>query len=327
MKGAIVGFGEVAAAGHWPGYAAAHTDLEIVAIVERSGDRRELAARTAPALRTYASFDEMAAAERLDFVDICTPPALHAEPMLRALEHGWHVLCEKPFLLDAAALDRARGLARERDRSVLPVHNWKYAPIVRAATECLGSGAIGRLRGVRIDTERLVSCAVADPAHPNWRRDPAVAGGGILMDHGWHAAYLALHWFGESPVDVRASLHRPSADAVEDEALLVVGFPSGQAEIALTWNGRIRRNTMRLTGDAGEIAIDDDVLIVNGTSRRFPVALSSGSHHADWFAAMLPEVSAAFHDRARASCAFEEAAGCLALIRAAYEANPVPQPL
>lgn len=326
MKGAIVGFGEVAAAGHWPAYAAS-TELEIVAVVERSAERRELAAQTSSSLRTYATFDELAARERLDFVDICTPPALHGEPMRQAIDCGWHVLCEKPFLLDPAVLDEVRRRAHERDRRVVPVHNWKYAPIVRRATESLRAGAIGRLRHVRIETERVNACPVADPARPNWRRDPAVAGGGILMDHGWHATYLALHWFGEAPVDVRASLHRPSPDSVEDEALMVVGFASGQAEISLTWNGRVRRNAMHLVGDAGEIAVDDDVLTVNGTVTRFPAALSSGSHHADWFGAMLPDVAAAFRDRARATAGFEEAAACLGVIRSAYDANRVPQPL
>lgn len=326
MKGAIVGFGDVAAAGHWPAYAAS-TELEIVAVVERSAERRALAAQTSSSLRTYATFDELAARERLDFVDICTPPALHGDPMLQAIDCGWHVLCEKPFLLDPAVLDEVRRRARAHDRSVVPAHNWKYAPIVRRATESLRAGAIGRLRHVRIETERVNACPVADPARPNWRRDPAVAGGGILMDHGWHATYLALHWFGEPPVDVRPSLHRPSPGSVEDEALMIVGFASGQAEISLTWNGRVRRNAMRLVGDAGEIAVNDDVLTVNGSVTRFPAALSSGSHHADWFAAMLPDVAAAFRDRARASAAFEEAAACLGIIRSAYDAARVPQPL
>ena len=69
------------------------------------------------------------------------------------------------------------------------------------------TGTIGQLNGVEIETLRIQDCAVADPDHPNWRRDPAIAGGGVLMDHGWHAIYLASHWFGEKPIEVRASFH------------------------------------------------------------------------------------------------------------------------
>ncbi len=170
----------------------------------------------------------------------------------------------------------------------MPVHNWKYAPIVRRATAALRDGAIGTLRRVEIDTRRLRDCAVEDPERPNWRRDPAVAGGGILMDHGWHAVYLALHWFGEAPGEVRASLHRPTPSAVEDEAAVTIAFPSGEASIALSWNADVRRNTMRLVGEAGEILVGDDTLVLPGESVAYARGLSSGSHHEDWFAALCP---------------------------------------
>src|SRR6185295_5651665 len=102
-RGAIVGFGQVAEHGHWPAFAASDS-FEIVAVVERSAARRAVATRLNPGVRAVASLDEITDAE-IDFVDICTPPALHKAPMLAALERGWHVICEKPFLLEHAAFD------------------------------------------------------------------------------------------------------------------------------------------------------------------------------------------------------------------------------
>jgi predicted dehydrogenase len=289
-------------------------------VVDRTEERRKAARESLPGVATFATIEELATGAEIDFVDICTPPALHGEPMLDALARGWNVLCEKPLLLDLVELEKARNLARERGRAVVPVHNWKYAPIVRRATESLRSGAIGQLRGVEIETLRIQDCAVADPDHPNWRRDPAIAGGGVLMDHGWHAIYLARHWFGEEPIDVRASLHRPTTTDVEDEALLILIFPSsGQAKISLTWRADVRRNTIRLVGERGEIAIDDDTLNVRGESIRFESALSAGSHHSDWFAAMLPDVIESFHRPEAALESFDEAALCLSVIRRAYQ--------
>ena len=323
LKGALVGFGGVAEHGHWPGYAAS-PDATIVAVVDRTAERRAVAAALSPSVATFATLDALAAgmpAGAIDFVDICTPPALHGAPMLEAVERGWHVLCEKPFLLDASTVDRVRRRAAEKRLAVLPVHNWKYAPIVRRATEALRAGAIGRLRRVEIDTRRLRDCAVEDPDRPNWRRDPAIAGGGILMDHGWHAVYLALHWFAEAPDDVRASLHRPSSSAAEDEAAVTLMFPSGEATIALSWNADVRRNTMRLVGDRGEIVVGDDVLTAPGESTIYARGLSSGSHHEDWFAAMLPDVVAGFRNPALARPAFEEAAACLGAIQRAYASD------
>ena len=320
LKGAIVGFGDVALNGHWPAWAASE-DATIVAVVDRTSQRRDLASQLANGLPAYSSIEELADANlAVDFVDICTPPASHAEPVRVAIDRGWHVLCEKPVLLHSSDFESLGRLARDRGVAVMPVHNWKHAPIVKRATDLLRSGAIGRLRSVAIDTERPQPCA--DAGGRSWRRDPAIAGGGILMDHGWHAAYLALHWFGETPTRVKATVQRPATDEVEDEAALVVSFPSGDASIALTWRGTVRRNLMRLIGDRGELMIADAVLHLDvegaRTTTRFDEALSAGSHHAGWLRVMLPDVIAAFRDPARSRAPFAEAAACLSIVEQAY---------
>lgn len=320
LRGAIIGFGEVARNGHWPAYKKSD-DVKIVAVVDRTEQRREIARESLPGVLTFSTIEELAAGAEIDFVDICTPPALHGEPMLAALGQGWNVLCEKPLLLDLVELEQARSLAKETGRAILPVHNWKYAPIIRRATELLRSGTIGQLRGVEIETLRIQDCAVADPDHPNWRRDPAIAGGGVLMDHGWHAIYLARHWFGVDPGEVRATLRRSTPKGVEDEATLTLTFPTGSAKIFLTWRAEVRRNTMRLIGERDEIVIDDDTLSSGNDSIRFESGLSAGSHHADWFAAMLPDVVTSFRQPAEALASFDEAALCLSVIRRAYQAN------
>src|SRR5512132_2789535 len=103
-RGAVVGFGQIAEHGHWPAYASS-SDFEIVAVVERSVERREAARRLNPRIRAVSSLDELENAE-VDFVDICTPPALHGDPILAALARGWHVVAEKPFVLDLATFKR-----------------------------------------------------------------------------------------------------------------------------------------------------------------------------------------------------------------------------
>jgi predicted dehydrogenase len=324
LRGAIVGFGQVARFGHWPAYAAL-PDARIVAVVDRTPSRRELAASLSPALATFATIADLADAEPIDFLDICTPPAFHSEAMLDAVERGWHVLCEKPLALDTSTLDAVRQQASARGVAVVPVDNWKYAPIVLAATALLQQGAIGALRRVEIEAVRLGSAAAAHGV--SWRRDPAIGGGGIVMDHGWHALYLALHWFGARPNEVVSTVGRRGGGTVEDEASIVLEFPNGRATIFLTWNGTERRNRIRLTGDAGEILLDDDVLHVTGAaacSTVFAPGLSAGSHHPDWFQAMLPRALACFREPTRARPLFDEAAGCLSIISRVYASAHMP---
>lgn len=317
LKGAIIGFGQVAQNGHWPAYRECDA-AKIVAVVERTEQRREAARQSIPGVATFATAADLARAVEIDFVDICTPPAWHSEPMLDALARGWNVICEKPIFLDLIEVEKARAAMREFGRVAVPVHNWKYAPIVRRATELLRSSFIGPLRRVEIETLRFQDCATADPEHQNWRRDPAIAGGGVLMDHGWHAIYLALHWFGQKPIDVAALLHRPETRDAEDEVTLRLGFPNGEARIFVTWRAAERRNTIRLLGARDQIVINDDTLTVGGDTIRFERALSAGSHHADWFGEMLPDLLATFERTEVATELFEEAALCLSIIRRAY---------
>ena len=317
LKGAIVGFGNVAEFGHWPGYAGS-SEVEIVAVVDSLPGRSARATTLSQSLGIFPSLTEIEE-EAIDFVDICTPPALHAEPVLEAIARGWHVLCEKPFLLDQSVLDQVREQALRKNLAAIPVHNWKHAPIIRAASKLLRAGEIGELRELQITTLRVRAAATAAAVIQNWRLDSTLAGGGILMDHGWHAIYLARHWFGEDPVASQVELHWSANAPIDDEAVLMLEFPSGRARIELSWNAPHRSNQIRLQGTRSEIFIDDDTLVINHRARQFPSALSAGSHHPDWFAAMLPEILAAIRNPALSRPGLEEAAVCLTTINAAYE--------
>ena len=318
LNGAIVGFGNVAQFGHWPAYLDS-ADARIIGIVDASAERRAAAAAIAPAVPTFASLPLLNRELQIDFIDICTPPVQHAEQLLQGIDFGYAIICEKPIVTNLAALEQIAERSAAANTPVIPVHNWKYAPIIRRATELVESGAIGELRSVEIETLRTRDAAQADSTTPSWRRSAAAAGGGIVMDHGWHAIYLALNWFREAPREVTAKLHQPSGAEVETEAALSIAFASGVAKIFLSWNATERRNRVILRGERGQISIDDDLLTVAGDTTRFGQKLSGGSHHPDWFASMLPHAIAAFRQPARARQLFEEAATCLRVVRRAYE--------
>ncbi len=109
LRGAFIGFGNIAQFGHWPSYAKS-SEAEIVAVMDPSAARQEAAKTLKPDLHVYGSADDLFRAEKLDFVDICTPPSSHAELAIKALENNCHVLCEKPLTLkltDYADLSKA----------------------------------------------------------------------------------------------------------------------------------------------------------------------------------------------------------------------------
>ena len=105
LRGAIIGLGNVGREVHLPAWAR-RDDVEIVAATDTDPARRQVAAASLAAARWYDSSDELLARERLDFVDICTPPSSHGPLVCRALQRGLHVLCEKPLVVTRDELDR-----------------------------------------------------------------------------------------------------------------------------------------------------------------------------------------------------------------------------
>ena len=325
QRGAIVGYGHVAANGHMP-FWRERPGVEIVAVAEGTAARRALFLATCPGGRAYATPEELLAAETLDFVDICTPPASHAACIGQALAAGLHVLCEKPLTIAAHDASVIAQRAARAGRVVHVVHNWLAAPICRRVSALLDEGAVGTVRSVSWTTLRAgAAVAVGGDGTPNWRMDPAVAGGGILFDHGWHAAYCVARWAGAAPDRVQARLeNRRFHDwAVEDTATLDIELGEVRGRIHLTWAADERANGIVVAGDRGriEVAGPDVVLRDEAGTRRWacPPALAHGSHHPDWFAA----VAEAFLAAARGEGAgnLGEAVLCAQLIAAAQSSS------
>ena len=82
LRGAFIGFGNVAAKGHLPGWQS-RNDVSILAATDAVAARREAFLAASPGGRCYDSVDELLSGETLDFVDICTPPGSHATATTR----------------------------------------------------------------------------------------------------------------------------------------------------------------------------------------------------------------------------------------------------
>jgi predicted dehydrogenase len=287
LRGAIIGLGKVALEVHAPAWA--RHDVAIVAVSDTDPARRAVSAAALPAARWYDSADELLTREPLDFVDICTPPSTHAPLACRALDGGLHVFCEKPLVIGGDELDRISARAEASRRVVHTVHNWHHAPIIARATELVRAREIGHVTRVVWHTLRTQAAGAHNGIGSNWRLDPALAGGGILTDHGWHAFYLLGSWITETPTLLSARLERrrPGASLVEDTATVHLTFPDATAEIFLTWAADRRDNVAELIGTDGRITLQAETLTLEraGDVRRWTCApaLSNGSVHPDWF--------------------------------------------
>lgn len=317
--GAIIGFGNVAAQGHLPGWRT-RPDFQIVAVADPDPQRRALAEKLLPRTRTYVSSDELLGNERLDFVDIATPPALHAPAIIAAANAHVHVLCEKPLTTSLTDYQAVRAAVRQSGIVLHTVHNWKYSEAFRAVRRLVAKGALGPLSTISFDTARNGFAAGSN----DWRVRSSMAGGGILVDHGWHAFYMLLALANERPRRIRATLERRRyVDAeVEDTARCAIDFPSLVAEIRLTWAASERRTRWRLVGDDGHLLVDDDQLVMQGKraqhSEQLATALSAGSHHPEWFAGVVESFSHELDEPSARGVNQAEAEWCLMMLNLAY---------
>lgn len=320
-RGALVGFGSIAEHAHLPRWVE-RSDVEVVAVVDPAADRLARARALLPQVEGFPDLQSLLAARKgaIDFADVSCPPGLHVFACRALLEAGLHVLCEKPLATRAGEAAELIQKARGAGRALLTVHNWKASPQYRRVRELIDAGAVGRLQRVRIEVERTGQSATAGP---QWRRRAGLAGGGILVDHGWHAFYLVLGLLPSAPRAIAAAVERkadPKAE-VEDTAECRIEANGAVAEIVLTWAGSRRRNRWIVEGDAGRIDVDDDRLVVEGRSgseERFAEALSAGSFHPEWFREVAEEFVQAMKAPARAEPNQQEAYTCALLLERAY---------
>jgi predicted dehydrogenase len=135
----------------------------------------------------------------VDVVDVCTPPAHHAEPTLAALAAGRHVICEKPLTRTLADARRVVAAAERADGLLMVGHVTRYEPDHLAARERAVAGEIGQVRQVTHST----ASAAPGWSEGGWLVDP-VRSGGPLLDQAVHGFDYARWVIGSPAVRVHS---------------------------------------------------------------------------------------------------------------------------
>jgi predicted dehydrogenase len=324
LKGAIVGFGFISGKGHFPAYQK-RDDVEIVAIADVCPARLDAARAVAPKARLYATWQELIEKEPLDFIDISTPPAFHAEIALLALAKGIHVLCEKPLTVNVAEARKMVDAARAHRRVVFPAHNYKHAPVVKFAREVIESGRIGAVRAVTLNTFRTTHAKGVKEWKTDWRRDKKLSGGGIAMDHGSHSFYLTFAWLGSLPTQVTAkTITLDKQWDTEDNLNCVLTFPNGFAHTFLTWTAGVRKVVYSLQGTSGALVIDDDDWELTSDGQITEGVIESDwmdASHTKWFNSLFDQFKDAIRAGDFVNRELREAVACIQIIETAYRSS------
>ena len=182
-------------------------DVEVAAVAARGDGVVEFASRHSIA-RVYRSFADLIADGAIDVVDICTPPNLHAEMIVAAMQAGKHVICEKPFAgyfgrdgdvrpigqrvpkalmyeRVIEEMDKTRAAIERTGKLFMYAEDWVYAPAVTKIAEI-----------VRATKDKILFMKGEEShsgSHAAHAAQWAMTGGGSLIRMGCHPLSAVLY--------------------------------------------------------------------------------------------------------------------------------------
>jgi len=257
---------------HVPALRAAGFTVE--ALVGRDVERTERRAERLGVPRGLTDVDAALAIPGVVAASIATPPSTHAELAVAVARAGKHVLCEKPFALDATEADAMLAAVESAGVTHLVGHEFRWAPERATFARAIAGGAIGEPRMVTL-VQYVPLVADPEARTSRWWFDPR-AGGGWLGASGSHVIDQIRVSLGEF-AEVSASLSIVSSreDVAEDTFTVRFRLESGVEGVlqqtAASW-GPMAGMT-RVAGTTGTLWLDGDEvwLADRDGSRRVPV--------------------------------------------------------
>jgi predicted dehydrogenase len=223
----LIGCGRIAAT-----HLQALKSLEEVEVAAVADENPEAAAAMAASAGcpSYTDYRKMIDEVGPDVACVCTPPVSHPEISIYALEHGSHVLCEKPFAISTLCASRMVEAAEKGGRYLTMASKFRFVEDVSKAKELVDAGVLGHMVMAEI-----AFCARAD-MRSRWPSNPAISGGGVLIDNGSHAVDIIRYLLG--PISRVQAQHGRNIQElpVEDTSMVFVETTDGVwGRIDLSW--------------------------------------------------------------------------------------------
>ena len=233
----------------------AHPEVTLVAACDTMTYLTDVLAKNT-GLKGYVDLDKMLAEEQLDAVVIATPSKLHADMVRRALDHGLHVFCEKPFVLDPNDGERLVQLADSKGLVTQVGYHFRFVAAFQEAARIVHAGALGTVHHVRTEAYGPV---VLRPKGGTWRSAKG-EGGGALYDYACHAIDLVNFVAGVPAAVSGVVRHGVFSRDVEDEVYCSLHFADGASgQLCVNWSDEsFRKMSTKVTvwGTNGRLTAD-----------------------------------------------------------------------
>lgn len=196
-----------------------------------------------------ATYDDVIASDAVDLIYNPLPINLHADWSIKALAAGKHVLCEKPFAMNAVEADAMLAAARQSGLRLIEAFHYRYHPAFQTCLDWLAADEIGELRAI----QATFNVGIKD--NGTEIRHRVETGGGAMMDLGCYPLHWALTIVGETPDAITATATLTPA-GVDESMSAELAFASG-VTARLTASMQVEepfRAEMNLIGSKGEIS-------------------------------------------------------------------------
>jgi len=221
----------------------------VAAIASRDAQTAQAVAKPLNIPRTPGSYDALLDDPEIDAIYIPLPNHLHKEWSIRALQRGKHVLCEKPFALNAADVDEMIAAAQQYRRVLMEAFMYRFHPQFALAQRLIAEGAIGAIKTIRSAFCFDIS------GRPNDIRLKKEMGGGALMDIGSYCVNMARLMTGAEPLAVQAHAVFGAQSRVDETLAAILHFPN---DVIALFDCSFRtdyRESLQVQGTAGRLDI------------------------------------------------------------------------
>jgi len=221
----------------------------------------------------YDGYETLLADPAIHVVYNALPPSEHARWSIAALKAGKHVLCEKPFAMNAAEATKMVAAAQAAKRLLIEAFHDQHHPVFHHLMALKQGGTLGKIKTVKAEF------AVTIPFDPkSIRHDPA-AGGGALMDLGCYPVHWVRAFLGEEPDLVVAASGTRTPLGVDESITATLRFPSGiLADVSCGMaKGTPFKALLTVQCEHGSVEIENPVLPHRGHSIR--ERLNGGFRH------------------------------------------------
>lgn len=206
IRYAVLGLGHIAQVAVLPAFRNAEKNSQLTTLISSDAKKLKLLSRKYRVQSTYAEeeFSQALASGDFEALYIATPNSTHSQYIEQALEHGIHVLCEKPLTVDLDAAEKIEKTLKKTSAKLMVAYRLHFDPANLKAISLAQSGKLGDLRYF----SSTFSFQIKDPQNIRLKGEEGL---GPLHDIGIYCINAARYLFKGEPTEVLA-ISEGSAD-------------------------------------------------------------------------------------------------------------------